>query len=102
MIEAQGRNCVVSLERGSVSIVKLSHSVRGRPAAGESVRVLPAAAIAGIELTPPGLVRRGTLVLTISESHPVGNPTETFQFSRQQHREFLVLVRALRSPILAP
>lgn len=96
-MEAHGIHCVVTLERDGLAIVKLAHPVRGGPAAGQVARVLPAAAVTGVELTPPRLLRNGTLVLTISESYP-GNRTETLEFSRQEHREFLALARALRSP----
>lgn len=71
MITAQGVQCVVTLDRNSLVIIRFLGGVMSH-----TMRALEATTVTGVELTPPTWLRRGTLRLTLSDSHAAAEREE--------------------------
>lgn len=93
-ISAQGDPCTITIERGSVSIVKRERAEAGKPA-GVSMQMFAVSAIATVELTEPSFLRQGRLRLTFS-APPLQGRAETTHFGRNRLPEFRALAAALR------
>jgi len=96
MITAQGSDCVLTLENGTLTIVRFLEARRGQPPAGHSMRVLPAADVAGVDVERPSRWRRGLLLMTVADRVP-GRRIEVVQFGRPQLPEVLALAASLQS-----
>lgn len=87
MITAQGVNCVVTLEREALTVIRFLGG-------GHSMRVMPATGVDGVHVTAPGRWRHGTLRLDIA-ANVGGARVESIEFARPQLPNFFELAQHL-------